>query len=161
MSIRGSGTAAAMALRAACSGLQIQDFKPNKPKPRAGPVRPPCLLTLESPLRLCPHPPRPSQKTPPLHPTLVSPKNSKTASMAPSAHSHLTDGALGCSQWQSSPILFHSLLIWETQAPTLREKVAARLPLPAVTPPILTRIRPLSVGHPVVEKGAYRCMAQR
>ena len=30
LSLRGSGTAAAMALRAACSGLQIQDFKPNQ-----------------------------------------------------------------------------------------------------------------------------------
>ena len=32
-----------------------------------------------------------------LQPTLVSPKNSSTASVAPSSHRHLTDGALGCS----------------------------------------------------------------
>ena len=43
--------------------------------------------------------------------TGVSSRNSKAASVAPSFHSHLTDGALGCSHLQSFPILFHSLRI--------------------------------------------------
>ena len=51
-----------------------------------------------------------------LKPTLVFPKNSSTAPAASPAHSHPTDGALGCSQRQSFTILFHSLLIWGDQA---------------------------------------------
>ena len=43
-----------------------------------------------------------------LDPTGVSSRNSITSSVASSFHSHLTDGALGCSHLQSFPIFFHN-----------------------------------------------------
>ena len=46
-----------------------------------------------------------------LHPTLLSLKNSITASTASFFHSRLTTEALGCFHPQTLPALFHSLLI--------------------------------------------------
>ena len=50
--------------------------------------------------------------------TLVSSKNSRTALIELSFHNHLTDGALGCLQPQSLPILLHNPPIWGAQART-------------------------------------------
>ena len=52
------------------------------------------------------------------HPTRTSPKNSKTASVAPSFHSFPTASAFGCSYPQSLP--FHSLRIWGPRPCTRR-----------------------------------------
>ena len=60
-------------------------------------------------------PPRPSSTLAlpdnTLRPTRVSSRNSTTAPMASSFHSHLKAGALGCFHLQSIPILCHKALI--------------------------------------------------
>ena len=49
--------------------------------------------------------------------TLVLPEKSKTASVAISLHSHLSEGAFGCSHPHAFPISFHNLVIWGRKAP--------------------------------------------
>ena len=47
----------------------------------------------------------------PTHPTRVERRNSKSALVALPSHKYCTDGALGLSHLQASPISFHSLLV--------------------------------------------------
>ena len=53
-----------------------------------------------------------------MHPTLVLVylKNVRTASVAFSFQSHLTEGALGCFHPHAFPMSFYSLVIWGRQA---------------------------------------------
>ena len=46
-----------------------------------------------------------------MHPTLVLPRNSKTAPVDFSLHSYLPEGALGCFHPCAFPMSFHSFLI--------------------------------------------------
>ena len=51
-----------------------------------------------------------------MHPTLVLPKKTSTASVDFSFHNQLPEGALGCFHPWAFPMSFHGLLIWGIQA---------------------------------------------
>ena len=78
----------------------------------------------------------------PTHPTCVVRRNSKTALVALPSHKYRTDGALGLSHLQASPISFHSLLVCGRYAAP-RKTVVPGLGLSAGAPPALWRIRPV------------------
>ena len=87
-----------------------------------------------------------------MHPTLVLPRNPKTASADFSLHSHLTEGALGCFHL---PYILPQLPDLGQPSLSFREKVVAGLLLSSPVPPALVVLRPVNL---VLEAGADRRM---
>ena len=82
-------------------------------------------------------------------------RNSITASVASSFHTHLIDGALGCSHLQSFPILFHSARICGAHALHSVKRWCRDCLFPQLHHQH-SSVQPLGAGHPVVEEGSYR-----
>ena len=76
-------------------------------------------------------PPRGTRRAAVQHPTRVSFRNSRTASVALSSHSFRAAGALRCSHPHSLPTLLHSLCLCAVHArrPTKRRCLDSRAPL--------------------------------